>query len=91
MRVFCAAAMLAILAAPAYGQQGNKTPGAPAAPPKSQKEIEAERSAEKAYQNSLKSIPDKPPADPWGNARNVETPKAFSKVAHPTQAGSSAK
>jgi hypothetical protein len=90
MRVFCAAAMLAILAAPAYGQQSNKTPGAPPTPPKSQQEIDAERAAEKAYQHSLKGIPDKPPADPWGNARNVDTPKAFPKT-HPTKTGNSAK
>ena len=47
MRIFSAAATLAILAAPAYGQQGNKTPGV-----RLRRATDAERAAEKAYQHT---------------------------------------
>jgi hypothetical protein len=81
MRVIFAAVMIAILAGPAFAQlSGGKTaPGPPAAPAKSRQEIEAERAAERAYKDSLSNIPDKPAADPWGNARGVEAPKAAVK------------
>jgi hypothetical protein len=73
---------IAMLAGPAYGQVGgpNKTPGPPPAPPKTQQEIDAERAAERAYKNSLHNIPDQPPADPWGNARSLDAPKAGAKA-----------
>ncbi len=77
MKVLRAAAMIALLVAgPAYAQKG--APAAPTDPPKSPSQIEAEKSAEKAYKNSLGNIPDQPPADPWGAARSVE-PKPVSK------------
>ncbi len=78
MRVIYAAAMIAILAAPAYGQ--GAVPGPPPPPPKSRLEIEAERSADRAYKDSLRNIPDKPAADPWGIARGADTPKATAKT-----------
>jgi hypothetical protein len=74
MKVICAAAVIAMLAGQAFAQ--GKTPGPPPPAPKSQQEIEAERAAEKAYKNSLRNIPDQPPADPWGNARSMDAPKA---------------
>jgi hypothetical protein len=88
-RIICAAAVIATLAGPAYGQISgqNKTPGPPPAPPKSQQEIEAERAAERAYKNSLRAIPDQPPADPWGNARSLEAPKAAAKAKPATKSG----
>jgi hypothetical protein len=82
MRVIYAAAMIAILAAPAHGQ--GATPGPPPAPPKSRQEIEAERKADQAYQDSLRNIPDKPAADPWGIARSADTPKVTAKT-HPAK------
>jgi hypothetical protein len=82
MRVIYAAAMIAILVAPAYGQ--GQTPGPPPAPPKSRQEIEAERKADQAYKDSLKNIPDKPAADPWGIARDADTPKVTAKT-HPAK------
>lgn len=88
MRVLRAAAMIALLAAgPAYAQKG--APAAPQDPPKSPSQIEAEKSADKAYKNSLGNIPDQPPADPWGAARAVEPPKSVSKdtAAKRTKAG----
>jgi hypothetical protein len=77
MRVIYAAAMIAILVAPAYGQ--GPAPGPPPAPPKSRQEIEAERTADQRYKDSLKNIPDKPAADPWGIARGADTPKVTAK------------
>jgi hypothetical protein len=78
MRVLGAAAMIALLAAPAYAQ--SKTPGPPPPPPKSQQEIEADRAAERAYKSSLGNIPDQPAADPWGNARSLDAPKVVAKT-----------
>ena len=82
MRVFLAAAMIVLLVGSAYAQSQVKgqTPGPPPAPPKSQQEIEADRAAERAYKNSLGNIPDQPAADPWGNARSVEAPKAAARA-----------
>ena len=88
MRAVCAVAMIAMLAGPVYAQsQGRgQTPGPPPPPPKSQQEIDAERAAERAYKNSLGNIPDKPPADPWGNARSLDGPKNPAKNAAKTPA-----
>jgi hypothetical protein len=74
MKVLRIAAMMAlVLAGPAYAQR----PSAPTAsdPPKSQTQIDGEKSAERAYKNSLSNIPDQPPVDPWGGARATEAPK----------------
>lgn len=68
-----AAAAAFLLAVPAYGQ--SIKPPAPTDPPKSQSEIESEKSADKAYKNSLRNIPDQPAADPWGGAHSLETSK----------------
>jgi hypothetical protein len=88
MRAVCAVAVIAMLAGPVYAQsQGRgQTPGPPPPPPKSQQEIDAERAAERAYKNSLGNIPDKPPADPWGNARSLDGPKNTPKTAAKTPA-----
>jgi hypothetical protein len=94
MKVFFAAAMIAILAAPAYAQSkapatlqdimGSKTPD----------QIEKEQATDKAYKESLKKIPDaKTPADPWGSSRSADAPKAPAKTppAKPTtKSGSTA-
>jgi hypothetical protein len=83
MRVLGAAAIIAlILAGPAHGQTGpsNKPPPPPAQAPKSPSEIESEKAADQAYKRSLGNIPDQPPADPWGNARGTDAPKAATKV-----------
>jgi hypothetical protein len=79
MRIFGAAAIIAlVMAAPAYGQKG--APAAPVDPPKSPQEISNEKAADSAYKHSLSNIPDQPPADPWGNARGADAPKAAAKV-----------
>src|SRR6202035_2065264 len=76
MRIFFAAAMIALLAAPAYAQLdgGQDPPGPLPAPPKSQQEIKADRAAEQAYTTSLSGTPDKPAPDPWVMAREPKPP-----------------
>lgn len=71
MRVLQAAALLTLLlTGPVLAQQAKPPP--PSDPPKSPSQIEAEKSQDRAYKNSLSNIPDKPPADPWGGARATE-------------------
>ena len=83
MRVFRAAAIIALLAGPAYAQ----SPGehvqryGETSKPKTPQQIEDEKQADKAYSNSLGNIPDKAPTDPWGNARSADTPKQSTKAA----------
>jgi hypothetical protein len=82
MRVFRVAAVITLLASPAFAQvpglnllQDNK-------PSKTQEERDAEAARDKAYKDSLKKIPDaKPPADPWGAVRSSDAPKAPAKAA----------
>ncbi len=81
MRVFRVAGLIMLLASPAFAQMPpmnllQDKPG------KTQEEKDAEAVRDKAYQDSLKKIPDaKPPADPWGNVRSADTPKAPAKAA----------
>jgi hypothetical protein len=75
-----AVAMIAWLASPAYAQAPSFNLNGPDTPPKSQEEKDAEAARDKAYKDSLKKIPDaKAPADPWGIARGVDTPKSADK------------
>jgi hypothetical protein len=88
MRVFCAALIVAsgIVASvagagAAYAQDDHVQRYGEKPHEKTQSEIQADKAAARAYQNSLKNIPDGGPVDPWGNARSAETPKAASKPA----------
>ena len=73
MRVLPAAAVFTLLlTGPVFAQQ--KPPPPPPDAPKSLSQLEAEKSQDKAYKNSLSNIPDKPPADPWGGARAIDAP-----------------
>jgi hypothetical protein len=74
------AALLALTAGPVFAQ-GARAPQADPPPPKSQTQIDGERAAERAYNNSLGNIPDKAAADPWGGARSLDAPKAAEKPA----------
>jgi hypothetical protein len=87
VKLVLAVAMIAISTtfASAQGLGGKGAPGPPPAAPKSPQEIQAERDAERAYKNSLKNIPDQPPADPWGNARTVDAPANAAKTAKTTK------
>ena len=83
MRVFLAAAVMALLAGtacaqgqdivPKYGDEDKtKTPH----------QIEADKEAERAYKRSLGNIPDRgTTTDPWGNMRSDGAPKPVAKAA----------
>jgi hypothetical protein len=76
MRVFCAALIIASLAGAAYAQEDDHVQRyGEKAKEKSQMEINADKAAARAYERSLKNIPDQGPVDPWGNARSAETSK----------------
>jgi hypothetical protein len=92
MRILRAAAVIALLTAPAYAQ--NATPNInllPELQSKSPEEKEAEAVRDKAYKESLKKIPDgKVSSDPWGNVRSVDTPKTSTAAKPRTKTGSTA-
>ncbi len=80
MRVLCAAAIIAMLAGPAYAQATHVPRYGETDPDKSPEQIEAPKAAGRAYQRSLGNIPDKGPTDPWGNTRGTDAPKAAAKT-----------
>lgn len=90
MRFLCALAAIALLAGPAYGQQKQTPQPAPGPPPKTPQEVEADKAADRAYQKSLRNIPDQPAADPWGGARSPDAPKTVTKTATKTKPGTKA-
>jgi hypothetical protein len=92
MRVFCVAAVISLLAGPAYAQSENVPKYGEAPKEKSAQEIESERAAEKAYKSSLGNIPNKGPSDPWGSVRSESSPKDVTKNAQSkrTKSGSTA-
>ena len=82
MRVFRAAAMIALLAGlagPAYAQAPVPRYGDIDKASKTPQELKNDQAAEKAYERSLGNIPDKGPSDPWGNARSADAPKPIKK------------
>ena len=81
-RAVCLAAGVMLLATPVVAQTP-KLNLLQDKPGKSQDELAAEAARDKAYQDSLKKIPDgKPPADPWGGVRSdTAAPKAPTKSA----------
>jgi hypothetical protein len=81
MKILAAAAVLALLAGPAYAQSQSVPRYGEADKKKSPQEIEAEREAERAYKRSLGNIPDQGPTDPWGNMRSDSAPKPAAKTA----------
>src|SRR5664279_1241936 len=85
MRVFRLAAVIALLAGPAFAQTPNINL-IPELQSKTPEEKEQEAAQQKAYKESLKKIPDaKGSADPWGNVRSAETPKDTSKASAPAK------
>lgn len=76
MKVFRLAAVVALLAGPAYAQQMPNINLIPETKTLTPEEKEQEATQQKAYRDSLKKIPDaKASNDPWGNVRSAETPK----------------
>jgi hypothetical protein len=80
VRAFIAAAIIALLAGPAYAQDKPVPRYGDLGKAKTPREIEEEKDAERAYKRSLGNVPDKAAVDPWGNARSVEAPKAAAKA-----------
>ena len=78
MRVFCAAAVIAFLAGPAFGQAAVPQYGE-TDKEKSAQQIQGERDAERAYKRSLGNIPEQKASDPWGNVRSDSAPKTVTK------------
>ncbi|WP_024509712.1 hypothetical protein [Bradyrhizobium sp. ARR65] len=74
MRMFIAAAMIALSATSAFAQQHVPRYGE-TDKERSQSDIEAEKEADRAYQRSLGNIPDRGPSDPWGTVRTTDAPK----------------
>jgi hypothetical protein len=81
MKVFLAAAIIAMLAGPAFAQSKAPKTLEEMMDAKTPDQIEKERAADRAYKDSLKKIPDaKAPADPWGNARGANAPATTAKT-----------
>ena len=76
MRIFRAAALLGLLAGPAYGQAPNMNLIPQETKSRSPEEIERDQAADKAYRESLRKIPDAKAGDPWGNVRGADSRKA---------------
>ena len=89
--VFASAATILMLAAPACAQSKASMP----TPEqmmygKTPDQIEKEQSADRAYKESLKKIPDaKAPSDPWGSARSADA-KAPAVKRPPAKRGNAA-
>ena len=92
MKVFRSAAVIVLLAGPAYAQ--NTTPNInliPELQSKTPEEKEAEAARDKAYKESLRKIPDaKASSDPWGSVRGAERPKTSAPAKPRTKTGSTA-
>jgi hypothetical protein len=90
MKVFRSAAVIVLLAAPAYAQTPNVNL-VPELQSKTPEEKEAEAVRDKAYRESLRKIPDaKVSSDPWGSVRGAEAPKASAPAKPRTKTGSTA-
>jgi hypothetical protein len=90
MRILGAAAVIALLAVPAYAQTPNINL-IPELQSKTPEEKEAEAARDKAYKESLRKIPDaKVSSDPWGNVRSGDAPKTSAPAKPKTKTGSTA-
>ena len=70
MRVLRVAAVMALMVGPAYAQMP-KLNLLQDGPDKTQDQKDADEAREKAYQDTLRKIPDaKTSSDPWGGVRN---------------------
>jgi hypothetical protein len=90
MKILSAAAVIAMLAGPAYAQ-GPNVNLMPDLPSKTAEEKEADAIKDKAYKESLRKIPAaQGSSDPWGNVRSAETPKSVAPAKPRTKTGSAA-
>jgi len=91
MRIVLAAAVLALLAGPAFAQNDDHVPRyGEEDKEKTPEQKRGEKAAQDAYQRSLSNIPDKGPTEPWGAVRSTDTPKPTATTAKPkkTKTGS---
>jgi hypothetical protein len=75
MRIFLAVAIALSLGGIAHAQQQNVPQYGEQDKEKTQVQKDADRAAERAYERSLGSIPDKGASDPWGGVRSNDAPK----------------
>ena len=80
MRMFCAVALIALIAGPAYAQTQPVQRYGESDPEKTPSQIANERKAEADYRRSIGSVPTVGPADPWGSVR-VDGAKPATKAA----------
>ncbi|MCA6110591.1 hypothetical protein [Bradyrhizobium cenepequi] len=92
MRALVAALMIALMAGSALAQNAVPRYG-DVDKDKSPSQKEEERKAERAYQRSLRNIPDKAgPSDPWGAVRSDNAPpSAANATQRKSKTGSAAK
>jgi hypothetical protein len=91
MKIFRAAALLALLSGPAYGQMSNLNL-LPSEEKKARtpEEIEQDNAKDKAYRESIRKIPDaKAASDPWGNVRGPDNRKAAAEQKPRAKSGNS--
>ena len=87
MKMLSAAALVVLLATPAYAQTPNINL-MPEYQTKTPEEKEQEAIRDKAYRESLRKIPDAKASDPWGNVRSSDAPKAAAPAKPKTKTGS---
>ena len=91
MRILGAAAVVALLAGPAYAQSTPNINLIPELQSKTPEQKEAEAERDKKYRDSLKKIPDaKVSNDPWGTVRSPDTAKTSAPAKPRTKTGSTA-
>ena len=86
MRLFLAAAVIALLAGPAFAQDNHIPRYGEEDKDKTPAEKAAAKAAEQAYKRSLGNIPEQGATDPWGNVRSDNAPKTPAKTTAKTAA-----
>ena len=82
MKLFRMAAVLALVAGPAFAQESPHINLMADGPPKTDDEKAADAARDKAYKETLKKIPDaKASSDPWGGMRSDPPKQPASKAA----------
>jgi hypothetical protein len=92
MRIFRVAAVIAVLACPAYARaQAPDINLIPELVSKTPEEKAADEARDKAYRDSLRKIPDaKASSDPWGNVRSADAPRTSARAKSRSKTGNSA-
>ena len=93
VRALCAATVIALLAGPVCAQDTHVPRYGETDKDTTPQQKATAKEAEQAYKRSLGNVPNKAPADPWGNVRSDSAPKVVAKdaAAKKTKTGSTAK